>query len=976
MVREMLPKGRALRRGRALLSMLLAISMVCSTVPAFAVEEVIEQVSVAEVRPEIEENGGSRDDGPFDDGPADEVENVPTDPQSETVVEVVVSAASDVETYVPDVELPSNEELLEGYAELQLEAALPKGEIERSLQSKRSLRSNVSNRLSEDELSVYSFLKENIVNVANTTVNTSTQFTVSGSDQYGGSTFSWTEDELGTEIVVDGAIANEAMDAAIAKIKSRSFDPFDVSLDTVMGALTADCPYDLYWYDKTDGVSLESAGGFSFGAHGSNGEWVLDVDLSELTYTYSFAVAGEYSAGEYMLDTTASRTIAGAVAMAQQIVDDNAGLGMYGRMEAYKNAICNEVSYNFNAASDEYAGGYGNPWQLIWVFDGDSTTNVVCEGYSKAFKYLMDLTPEFDDRCILATGSMAGGTGAGPHMWNIVRMDDERSYLVDVTNCDEGSIGAPDQLFVAIPDSGSVADGYVVNTTNGYEISPITYQYDAGTTSLYGKEAITLSDTAYVEPAPKQDISAASVSVSGEAIVYSGEEWEPAVTVNLGGVELVGGVDYSVSYADNVNAGTATVVVTGAGNYVGSASVTFEIAEADSSLALTNQTSTYTSAPIAYTGEVTRTGSDGALTISYFSDSACSKQIAASDVVDADTYYVKATLAADQNHESAESNVATFTINPAAITSIAPIDGAFEPVPVVRAGELDVPEGGYDVSYEDNLNAGTATVTVAGKGNFQGTRTATFSIAKAPRAVELTEPSFSKALGDEPFPLGASLSAGDGTLSYASSDEAVATVGADGTVSVVGAGEATVTAGVPETANYEAASAQAVVTVAKAAPAALTGVSLDASSFTYDGRAHVPAVAVTAGGVEVPEGGYGVRYLRGGEETTDLTSAGTVTVEVTGRGDYAGVLSEDFAIAPAAITSIAPIDGVVVRARPRREGGGAGRAGGRLRRLLRGQPERGHREGDGRREGQLHRHRELRVHHHRSVHCQRNSDVG
>ena len=36
---------------------------------------------------------------------------------------------------------------------------------------------------------------------------------------------------------------------------------------------------------------------------------------------------------------------------------------------------------------------------------------------------------------------MDGGTGAGPHMWNVVGMVDELNYLVDVINCDTGSIG-------------------------------------------------------------------------------------------------------------------------------------------------------------------------------------------------------------------------------------------------------------------------------------------------------------------------------------------------------------------------------------------------------------------------------------------------------------------------------------------------------------------------------------------------------
>ena len=46
---------------------------------------------------------------------------------------------------------------------------------------------------------------------------------------------------------------------------------------------------------------------------------------------------------------------------------------------------------------------------------------------------------------------------------------------------------------------------------------------------------------------------------------------EPTVTVKLGGKTLKGGTDYTVSYKDNTNAGTATVTVTDndGGNYRG-----------------------------------------------------------------------------------------------------------------------------------------------------------------------------------------------------------------------------------------------------------------------------------------------------------------------------------------------------------------------------------------------------------------------
>ena len=87
---------------------------------------------------------------------------------------------------------------------------------------------------------------------------------------------------------------------------------------------------------------------------------------------------------------------------------------------------------------------------MIWVFDGDPSTNVVCEGYAKAFKYLCDHTV-FDSsiECILAGGDLVRGSRSEPHMWNVLKMDDGNNYLVDVTNCDSGNAGYPDKLFLA-----------------------------------------------------------------------------------------------------------------------------------------------------------------------------------------------------------------------------------------------------------------------------------------------------------------------------------------------------------------------------------------------------------------------------------------------------------------------------------------------------------------------------------------------
>ena len=58
---------------------------------------------------------------------------------------------------------------------------------------------------------------------------------------------------------------------------------------------------------------------------------------------------------------------------------------------------------------------------------------------------------------------------------------------------------------------------------------------------------------------------------------YTGSAIEPVVTVKDGETTLTPGTDYEVAYSNNVNAGTATVTITGKGNYSGETAATFTI---------------------------------------------------------------------------------------------------------------------------------------------------------------------------------------------------------------------------------------------------------------------------------------------------------------------------------------------------------------------------------------------------------------
>lgn len=83
----------------------------------------------------------------------------------------------------------------------------------------------------------------------------------------------------------------------------------------------------------------------------------------------------------------------------------------------------------------------------------------------------------------------------------------------------------------------------------------------------------------------KTNISTATISTIN-AQNYTGEEIKPTPAVTMfvtgqGTITLQEGIDYTLSYENNINAGTATVIVNGFGTYTGSVSKNFTISPAD-----------------------------------------------------------------------------------------------------------------------------------------------------------------------------------------------------------------------------------------------------------------------------------------------------------------------------------------------------------------------------------------------------------
>ena len=85
------------------------------------------------------------------------------------------------------------------------------------------------------------------------------------------------------------------------------------------------------------------------------------------------------------------------------------------------------------------------------------------------------------------------------------------------------------------------------------------------------------TETAFAADGDRIDIESYTLTLDVNEFTYSGLEIKPTATVNNGTANLVEGTDYTISYENNVEAGTATVKAEGKGDYTGTLSAQFTI---------------------------------------------------------------------------------------------------------------------------------------------------------------------------------------------------------------------------------------------------------------------------------------------------------------------------------------------------------------------------------------------------------------
>lgn len=407
------------------------------------------------------------------------------------------------------------------------------------------------------------------------------------------------------------------------------------------------------------------------------------------------------------------------------------------------------------------------------------------------------------------------------------------------------TVGAATYTGEAVTPTVTVKDGETEISSDLYDIeysnntaAATAEDTDAPTVTIIAKENLQDAMNYYTGQATKKftiagrSISDFTISLSVETFEYNGSAQTPTVTFTEEGQtkEMTENTDYTLTYANNTNAGSASaetapqVTITGTGNYTGEVVKKFSITAKD-----------LEGATISDIEDQTFTGSQ---------------------------------------------------IKPEPTVTIVLIAGA-EATTLVTGTD-------FDYSYSNNTDAATSqnvyapTVTITGKGNYSGTKTAKFNIAKAdPTITKAPEAKTLTYTGEAQALIEAGTATG-GNLTYSLEEE--------GTYSTdiptgTDRGNYTVYYKVEGDINHNNTSAQSLA-VTIAAKALSNDMIQAIDNQTYTGEAIEPVITVKDGETTLTGDDYAVSYAN----NTNASTEASVTITAKEDGNYSGTATRTFTI--------------------------------------------------------------------------------
>lgn len=121
---------------------------------------------------------------------------------------------------------------------------------------------------------------------------------------------------------------------------------------------------------------------------------------------------------------------------------------------------------------------------------------------------------------------------------------------------------------------------YVICKENGLYLDVYGGQAGQGTNIDLWSRNEKLCQKWYFVPV-KKEISECNLKLSKENYIYDGKEKNPDITIKEGNIVLTKDTDYTATYTNNINAGAATVEITGTGKYTGTVTKQFTINKAE-----------------------------------------------------------------------------------------------------------------------------------------------------------------------------------------------------------------------------------------------------------------------------------------------------------------------------------------------------------------------------------------------------------
>lgn len=511
----------------------------------------------------------------------------------------------------------------------------------------------------------------------------------------------------------------------------------------------------------------------------------ITIGSGLLTFTKDYVinpkdfVESDFSSATWTIDSATGKATASVFTSADYdatavLVKSNPGSNIYNIVVRGKGNYSGTV--NLSNVPVPTSGGSGSAVNINDVFTAEITSDIEYDGTAKNPEPIIKGT----DGTVLS--GMFGDDGFLTLSWsNCTDATDEAKCTI-TGNPAKGYTGSMDVFFTIEPKDLSGAtvtldipsDGsnyYAVST--GSRIEPNATVSVAGRTLIEGTDySISYSNNVNISKNAlvtidgignytgskdvkfeiianvEQDVSiklgssAKTKVVNGNAATtyqtaYTGSAVEPAVKIYSGNTEISA---KSITYSDNVDAGTAKVTIEFDGKYAGGSgtktiTATYTITPLSiviSTITLSKTNYDYTGNPVTVSGTVVKNTN----TLTEGVDYDITYSVA--NPTNAGTY--TATFTGKGNYTG--SNTADFRIRPVSMVDVTVSDLAasypytgkeIKPAVTVKLGDIVITNG-YKVEYSNNINCGTATVVIKAdstqNGNFTGQITKTFEITK------------------------------------------------------------------------------------------------------------------------------------------------------------------------------------------------------------------------------------------------------